>query len=590
MMGTLRFARLTESFPLAHAAWLKDVLVFLVAAGIVVPFFHRARIGAVLGFLLVGVAVGPLGLGQFAQEYPLVRFLTIDDRARVEPFAELGVIFLLFLIGLELSFERLWALRRYVLGVGSVQVSVSALLLGGACYVLGANGPASIILGLSLAFSSTAIVMQLLAEQHRAATTVGRICLSVLLFQDLMVVPILFIARVLGRGSGEAIALGLLNALIQAAAAVVLIAMAGRYVLRPLLRYAGKTGSRDLIMAITLLIMVGVAGATGASGLSTALGAFLAGLLLGETEYRHQIEVDLEPFKGLLLGLFFTTVGMGIDPKLIVSQFAWIAAAVLALTGIKASILFGANRAFGVKTSAAGEVALLLAQGGEFAFVVFGIARANGILSAEAVQFATIVVGLSMAVTPALALFAQRAGRRLERMDHGGSEPDPDVAELEDHVVIGGFGRVGQTVARMLDNENVPFVALDANGTLVSDQRKAGRSVYFGDASRPEMLQRAGAARARAFVVTLDAPGAAEQMIEAIRSQRPDAVIFARAKDMTHAERLAVLGAVHVIPEAVEASLQLSGRLLEELGMPAEVVAERLAQARDMEFRRLVGR
>ncbi|MBX6427251.1 MAG: cation:proton antiporter [Variibacter sp.] len=570
-----------------HQPWLKDVCVFLAVAGLIVPLFRRARISAVLGFLIAGVLVGPYGLGALADDHPWIRYLTIEDRARVEPFAELGVMFLLFTIGLELSFARLWSLRRYVLGIGGAQVVVSAAAIGGAALALaGTDTDEAIVLGMALAMSSTAIAMQLLQEQGRAASAPGRISLAVLLFQDLMVAPILFITGVLGRGE-QHLALGLGLALLQAAAAIAVIVGAGRYVLRPLLRLAGRTGSRDLIMAIALLIVLGIAGATAAAGMSAALGAFLAGLLLGETEYRQQIEVDLEPFKGLLLGLFFITVGMSIDVSAALADAHWLVLAAAALIAAKALILFLVARAFGVGMAASAEVALRLPQAGEFAFVVVALAAADGLFAPALAQFTLALVGLSMMVTPLLSLAAARLGRDLQRLDHGDSLPDAEAGLLENHVVIGGFGRVGQTIARLLECENVPFVALDTNGGLVTQERRAGRMVFFGDAGRLEMLDRAGAARACAFVVTLDSPVAAERMVANARKRNPDALVVARATDHAHAARLFALGAVGVIPEAVEASLQLAGRLLEGLEFPEDVVARRLAQAREAELERL---
>jgi CPA2 family monovalent cation:H+ antiporter-2 len=569
-----------------HAEGFKGFLIFLVAAGVIVPLFHRARIGTVLGFLLVGVVLGPFGLGRLAEAHPWLRHVTFDDPARVAPLAELGIMFLLFLLGLELSLQRLWQLRRYVLGVGAAQVLLSALAIGLVMAGSGVDRPGAVALGLCLALSSTAIVMQVLHEQRRTVGHVGRIALSVLLFQDLMVVPILFVVGVLGKGA-EGAGLALLLALAQAFATVAAIMVAGRYVVRPLLRSAARTGSRDLIMAITLLIVVGISAATEASGLSMALGAFLAGLLLSESEYRHHIEIDLEPFKGLLLGLFFVTVGTSVDVLVVIAQAGWIALAVVSLLAVKAAILFGVARAFGVAAATAVEVALLLAQAGEFAFVVIGLASASKLLSPELSSAAVAAVGLTMLVTPILAVLARRAAARLEPLDHAGQAPDADTAKLEEHVIIGGFGRVGQTIAQLLEREQVPFVALDPDAALVTEQRRRGRAVYFGDASRREILERAGAAHARAFVVTLDAPGAAERMVQSIMALRKDAAVFARAKDAAHAARLARLGALDVIPEAVEASLQLAGRLLGGLDLPKDVVEKRLAEAREAEAAKL---
>ena len=565
-----------------HGPWLKDALVFLAGAGLVVPLFHRARIGAVLGFLCVGIAVGPYGFGRLAADLPWLRYLTIEDRAGVEPFAELGVLFLLFLIGLELSLARLWSLRRYVLGIGALQFVLSALVLRVGMWAMGVSTSNAIVLGLCLAMSSTAIVMQLLEEQGRSATQVGRIALSVLLFQDLMVAPILFGVEILGRG-GQHVLLALAIAVLQGAVAILAIVVAGRYLLQPIFRSAARTGSRDLIMAITLFIVVGVAAETGAAGLSAALGAFLAGLLLSETEYRHHIEIDIAPFKGLLIGLFFISVGMTIDLRAVWSNVGVILAAVAALLAIKSVVLFAASRVFRVSVATAAEVAVLLAQGGEFAFVVIALARLSGLLANELAQLATAVVGISMMVTPLCAAGGQWLGRRLQHVDHRHHMPAESASELRDHVVIGGYGRVGQTVARLLAAENVPFVALDTNGELVAEWRKRGHMCFFGDAGRPELLARVGAAEARAFVVTVNARESAERMVAAARKGRPDAPVLARAVDAEHAVRLLELGAVDVIPEAVEASLQLGGRLLESLGASEEAVTRRLEELREEE-------
>jgi len=452
-------------------------------------------------------------------------------------------------------------------------------------WAMGISTSNAIVLGLCLAMSSTAIVMQLLEEQGRSATQVGRIALSVLLFQDLMVAPILFGVEILGRG-GQHVLLALAIAVLQGAVAILAIVVAGRYLLQPIFRSAARTGSRDLIMAITLFIVVGVAAETGAAGLSTALGAFLAGLLLSETEYRHHIEIDIAPFKGLLIGLFFISVGMTIDLRAVWSNVGVILAAVAALLAIKSVVLFAASRVFRVSVATAAEVAVLLAQGGEFAFVVIALARLSGLLANELAQLATAVVGISMMVTPLCAAGAQWLGRRLQRVDHRDHAPTDGASGLRDHVVIGGYGRVGRTVARLLAAENVPFVALDTNGELVAEWRKRGHMCFFGDAGRPELLARVGAADARAFVVTVNARESAERM-KAARKGRPDAPVFARAIDAEHAVRLLELGAVDVIPEAVEASLQLGGRLLESLGASEEAVTRRLEELREEERARL---
>jgi CPA2 family monovalent cation:H+ antiporter-2 len=564
-------------------AWIKDVFIFLGAAGIVVPLFHRARFGAVFGFLVVGVIVGPFGLGRFTQHHPWIDFLTIDDPQRVTPFAELGVIFLLFLFGLELSFERLWQMRRYLLGVGALQVGVSALAIGSTAFLLGVKRDAAIVLGLCLAMSSTAIVMQLLREQNRLGTQLGRLAFSILLFQDLMVVPILFITGVLGSGVGDGILLSLVSAIAQAAVAIAAIMVVGRYVLQPMLRFVAATGSRDLIMAITVLIVVAAAGVTGAAGLSTALGAFLAGLLLGETEHRHQINVDLEPFKGLLLGLFFVTVGMTIDLRFVAAYAHYIVVGVLSLLVVKASILLVAARALGVARGVAIEDAILLAGGGEFALVVISLARGNGLLDSELAQIVTMVVGITMILTPVLAFLAHRLGATAQYLDEAKTEIPRDAEELQAEVVIVGFGRVGQSIAAILKRKGISYVAVDQDSALVARERKKGHAVYLGDGRRPEILDRVGVENAAALAATLADIDGAEHIVATSSRHWPDVPVCARARDREHAARLRSLGAT-VVLEAFEPSLQLAGRVLEKLGYTEDKVGETLAEAREIEI------
>jgi CPA2 family monovalent cation:H+ antiporter-2 len=582
--------RIVKGIIVLHAEGLKGLIIFLVVAGVIVPLFHRARIGTVLGFLIAGVVLGPHGLGRLSDGYPWIVVVTFDDPKRAEVLAEAGIVILLFLLGLELSLQRLWQLRRYVLGVGLAQVLLATLAIGAAVRMTIGAPPAGVVLGLCLALSSTAIVMQLLIEQHRVANSSGRIALSVLLFQDLMVVPILFVVGVLAagkQGQEPAGIVELARPFAQALAAAVAIMLLGRFVVRPLLRSAVRTGSRDLIMAIALLILVVFSLATGMSGLSVALGAFLAGMLLSDSEARHHIEVDLEPFKGLLLGIFFITVGTNLDLVAVTGDIGWIVLAVVALIAGKTAILFGVARAFGVPRGTAAEVALLLAQAGEFAFVVIGVAQGHALLSPRLADASIAVVSLSMLATPVLAYAARLLAARFEQADHADKTPGPELDEFDNHIVIGGFGRVGYLVAEALEAEHVPYVAIDANGERVAQLRLAGRPVFFGDAGREELLEKLGGRRARAFVATISNPLAAERMVAAARRIKPEAPVFARAVDTTHAERLIALGAIGVIPETVEASLQLAARLLEGLDLPEAVVLQRLAAMRGVEFGRL---
>ncbi len=394
-----------------------------------------------------------------------------------------------------------------------------------------------------------------------------------------MVAPVLFMAGFLGTGGGTLADFGWIVA--KGIALIAVIIVLGRYVLGAVFRMAAQTGSRELIMAISLLVLVGFSILTARAGLSAPLGAFLAGLLLSETEYRHQVEIDLSPFKGLLIGLFFISVGMSVDLAFLVQWLPQILLVAALVILVKAAILWTAARTFGVGGATSTEIALLLPQAGEFGFVALGVAAAAKVLEPGLVQFLTAMIALTMIATPVLARAARRAGEHVEQKAGEASRQLPDDDGIADHVIIGGFGRVGQTIARLLSAENVPYLALDMNARLVDEQRQNGHPVYFGDASRTELLERAGAKRARAFIVTLDEAEAAERMVRAIREFRSDAVVLARAMDRQGASTLMRLGAVEVVPETFEASLQLGGRALEVLGASDDAVAHRLASMRE---------
>ncbi len=561
--------------------WITDFFVFLVAAGLIVPLFNRVGVGAVLVFLLVGIIVGPFGLGRLQYDYHWIIYITVESEDRVQPFAELGVIFLLFLIGIELSIARLWGLRRYVFGTGGAQFLMTSAVIAGLAGLFGAAMGSALVLGVAIAMSSTAVALQLLEEQGRLTTPLGRIAMAVLLFQDLMVAPVLFGVSVLG--SGDDSILSLIYALAQAALVVVAIVVVGRYALRPIFRYVAKSGNREVIIAVTILMVVGTAALTGLAGMSTALGAFLAGLLLSETEYRPQIEIDLAPFKGLLLGVFFMTVGMTIDVIQIWDDLFTVLGALIALLAIKTAILYAVCRLTKVPAGVALEAAILMSQAGEFAFVVIALAQESKLLERSDAQFVSAVVGLSIMATPLLAVLGRKLARGLLEREHNLHLPTGSE-ELDDHVVIGGFGRVGQIVGRALKEENISFVALDTNGELVMHHRANNESVFFGDAGRVELLEKIGADRARAFVVTVNSPVAAERMVAAARKVKPDVPIFARASDAANAGRLLRLGAVGVIPEAVESSLKLSERVLEAVGLSGTAVAYRISQVREQEL------
>ena len=570
----------------AHIPYLREIVVFLVAAGVLVPIMHRLRISPVLGYLIVGAVIGPFGLGLLADTWPWLGYAVIADLEGVQHLAELGVIFLLFMIGLELSIERLWAMRRLVFGLGSLQIVVTGTIIAVVAWEFGNSPAASIVLGACLALSSTAIVMQLLIEQRRLGTVVGRSSFSILLMQDLAVVPILFIVGVLGTKVGGNVGLDLALALVKAVVVIGGVYLGGRLLLRPLMRLVAQSKSPEMFMAAILLTVIGTATITGLAGLSMALGAFLAGLLLAETEYRHEVEVDIEPFKGLMLGLFFMSVGMGIDYRLIAAEPVWILAAVVGLFVLKSTVTAGLCLAFGLPRHTSVEAGLLLGQGGEFAFIVVGLAMSLGLIGGEVGHFMLIVAGLSMVATPFVASFATRLARRLEaRGGETGPSDEPVATDgLEGHVLLAGFGRVGQTLALMLERETIAYIAIDADPITVDHARKAGRPIFFGDASRLDILTRAHAEHAAAIVVTMDNAAAVEKIVQEIRTLFPEVPVYARARDAAQARRLLQVGATVAVPETIEASLQLGGRVLVGFGFGEDAVNRLIDQQRAAEL------
>lgn len=551
---------------MAHPVELRDVLIILIAAVVVVSVFRRLRASAVLGYLVAGAIIGPQGLGLLSAE----GITTV--------LAEFGVVFLLFAIGLELSIERLKSLRRF-LGLGAVQVVATTLVLWAALVAMDQNTSAALILASGLALSSTAVVLQMLVERREIATSQGRVAFGVLLLQDLAVVPLLALVPLLGReetGLGSALA----GALLKAVLVLAVIFALGRLAMRPVLRTAARGKTPELFTGIVLLVVLGIGWLTQQAGLSMALGAFLAGLLVAETEYRPQVEGDVQPFRGILLALFFMTVGMGIDLRLVREQWAMLLGLVSALLALKASLLTALGRLFGLPLAIAAAVGLILAEGGEFGFVLFALAREGGVLSAEAAQLGVLVIGLSMAVTPALLAAARHIARRLDHPGTGSRSLAEETRTLRDHVVIAGFGRVGQTLALLLDSLYVPYVALDLDPDLVAAARSRGLSVFFGDAGQAEVLKAAAIERAQGAVITLDEPDTARRTVQLLRQLMPALPVLARARDVTQCDRLIAAGATAVVPEIVEGSLHLGGALLKELGESPEEVNQVLEQFR----------
>lgn len=562
------------------ALWqFKDAMVFLAAAGVGVPLLQRLKVNPVLGFMLAGIAVGPYGLGQFVGQYDWLRFVTIADPEEFEGLGEIGVIFLLFTIGLDVSFKRLWHLRRLVFGLGTTQVAVTALVLGAALFATGLDLGASLVASLGLALSSTAVAMQLLISRHRFATNEGQTAFAVLLMQDLTVVPILFLVGALGAANAQDMTGEILHTLGYGAVAVGVLLLAGRFVVPAVMRAAARAHSHELFVAVVLLVAMISAVATGFAGLPTSLGALIAGVMLAESAFKHQVETDIEPFKGLLLGLFFVYVGMSIDIGFVADNFGRILMALAALMVIKTVVLLAIASLFRIPLATGIQVAFLLAHGGEFALILLAAASAAGILDPATNQILIATVVLSMALTSLMDEIGRRIGafvegRRAER-------PRLHTEDRDGPVIVGGYGRVGKMIAQVLDAEDVPWVALEADPYEVANARKGGAPVFFGDATRKEVLLKAGANRAPAFVVTLSHPQLAERMVRAVRSEWPDAKLFARAKDWKHADHLRDLGVDDVIPEAVEGSLQLAAHVLDGLGFDEDLVADRIELERE---------
>ena len=555
--------------------FLREILLFLALAGILIPTLQRLRINQVLGFLAVGALLGPFGLGRLAAGLPWVGYLTFPNNEDVAMLAELGVLFLMFMIGLELSATRLWAMRRRVFGTGSAQVVLCSALLGGAVWLLlGQDADTALILGLVLSLSSTAVVMQLLGERQATHTRLGQAAFAVLMLQDLAVVPILILIGALGKGAGDGVLWVALGAMAKAAVAIALIYLAGGRVIHPLFRAFARHRQPDVFMALILLSTFGIAGLSFMAGLSMALGALIAGLLLAETEFKHEVELMVEPFKGLLMGLFFMTVGMGMDARQIVQAPLWLGAAVALLVLLKAAVIAPLLRLSGLPWGRAVEGGLLLGQGGEFAFIVIGYAVTARLLDAVLGGRVMLAVGLSLFITPLLARLGSAIGDRAASRAHA-REAELDAGAVEStrgRVIIAGFGRVGQQLAKLLDAQGIPWVAFENDARLVSQLHADGVPVFFGNAARPELLRRVHADEAPAIVLTMDHPNAALQAVHGIRREFPQARLFVRSRDEKHARILKQAGASVVVPETLEASLQLSAFVLEAMGLDEQVV------------------
>ncbi len=560
----------------AHNDQLASVVVLFVAAVFFVAIFKRLQLSPVLGYLVAGILIGPYGLS------------VVNDVASTHYIAEFGVVFLLFMIGLELTFERLLSMRRHVFGYGTLQVLITGLIFGlFAFFYADMEAKVAFIVGGGLALSSTAIVLQVIAEKGQQHGQVGRLSLATLILQDLAVVPLLLMVPLLADDSNDDLGQVLATSLFQGFIALVVIFIIGKQLLRPFFSAIASLKSEELFVATTLLIVLGTAWATNELGLSLALGAFVAGLLVAETEYAYQVEADIKPFKGLLMGLFFMTIGMQIDLSYIMSEFALIVVLTLILILVKTIIIFILSRSFGFKSGVAISTALTLAQGSEFTFVLFGLALEGGLMSSEEVQLLLVVVSISMAITPLLASLGNRISKNLDKNlpeSQSKDEIERETHDLQDHVVVAGFGRVGKTTCKLLAMKEIHYVALDENPQNVHEGRKESQPVYFGDAGRIEILESIGIARARLVAVTMDNRKTALRVVKCIHKKYPDLIIIARARDRAHAAELREAGAYVALAEMFESSLLLGGAILKETGEADAEVERTIERFRAEEY------
>ncbi|UVO49271.1 cation:proton antiporter [Sphingomonas sp. SUN019] len=555
-------------------AGFSDALVVLGAAGLVIPAFARFKISPVIGFILVGVLVGPFGLGQLVDAAPWLYYVTISDPHSIEPFAEFGIILLLFSIGLELSFRRLWTMRRLVFGTGAAELLGAGVIIGIALHYIGQDWPGAIGLGLALALSSTALVLPLVGT----ASPVGRAAFAMLLFEDLALVPIIFALGALAPTAAGKGWEGLAHTAITGGITVVAIYIAGRLVLPRLFAQAARTKSPELFLAASLLVVIVASVATTAAGLSPIVGALLAGLLIAETEYHSEVEVITAPFKGLALGVFLITVGMSVDLRSVIANWPSLLAAVVGVVAVKTIVTFLLLRIANARRAVAAETGLLMGSPSETTLIVLTAAASAQLIMPSTAAFWQTVTAIGLTITPLLAKLGRVVARRIELR---GDTPDDPAIEGDSRTVIIGFGRVGRMVAEMLARHDQPYIAIEADIDSVAAARAAGFPVMFGDAARGELIDRLDLAKARALILTMDDPVLSVRLARRVRGSAPDLVIIARARDPKHAAELYKAGVTDAVPETLESSLQLSEAVLVDLGVAMGPVIASIHEKRD---------
>lgn len=560
---------------------IENALVILGAAGIVIPAFARVRINPIVGFLLVGVLVGPFGLGALAGDFPWLKWITISSSEEISPIGDYGIILLLFSIGLELSFRRLWKMRRTVFVLGPAELFGSALLIAFGLLMFNHSLPSAVGLGLALALSSTALVVPIAGTQ----SAVGRRALGMLLFEDVAIVPIIFLLGALAPKAATGSLDGLFTVLWEGALVVAVMLILGRFLLPYLFGQAARTKSPELFLAASLLVVIIASLATSAVGLSPIFGALIAGLLIAETDYRHEVEVITAPFKGLALGVFLISIGMEIDLNFVAANWPLLAAAITGVILVKSLVTGGLLKLAGARTGTATETGLLMASPSETTLIVLAAASAAQLISAETANFWQVATAIGLTITPILARVGHDMAKRIEL---GESKPLPEqVTSDPSRAVIVGFGRVGRLIADMLVTHNQPYVAVEASIDAVTSARRKGYNVMFGDVSRTEVLEKLDIGNSKALILTMDEPVLTARIVKRIRSAFPDLTIISRARDADHAAELYRAGVTDAVPETLESSLQLSEAVLVDLGIPMGFVIASIHDKRD-EFRRLI--
>ncbi|MGF7152540.1 cation:proton antiporter domain-containing protein [Novosphingobium gossypii] len=562
---------------------MSDALVILGAAGIVIPVFNRFRITPVIGFILVGLLVGPFGLGRHVFDLPWLHYVTITDPKGLDLFAEFGIILLLFSIGLELSFARLWEMRRMVFGLGSLELIVIAASLTFILAALGQSMSGAMALGLALALSSTALVLKI----TETTTPVGRAALAMLLFEDIALVPIIFLLGALGPHAGDGVG-NLLNTLFWGTVVVGGLLIFGRFLLPPLFAQAARTKSPELFLAASLLVVIVASLATAAAGLSPIVGALVAGLLIAETEYHSEVEEMTDPFKGLALGVFLITIGMSIDLAVVWENLWSILVATVAVIVLKSVVTGVMLRLMGARRGTATEAGILMSSPSETTLIVLTAASTAQLIQPGTAQFWQIVTALGLTVTPLLALAGKVMAKQVDGLEpQQRPAPGTTADDSKARTLIVGFGRVGHLVADMLTRHGRPYLAIDSDADLVAQGRRLGYTVAFGNAGRGDALLRLGAGDAAAVILTMDEPVTAQRIVRKLRLEFPELPILARARDAEHAAQLYRAGASYAVPETLESSLQLSEAALVETGVAMGPVIASIHEKRD-EFREMI--